>query len=61
VEAAVLTEPREEPKPLSSPYGPHHGHVDQAAGGADSSPFEDVPTGERREAAETEDRRSGRA
>ena len=27
-------------KDLNSPYGPQHGHVDEAAGGADSSPDE---------------------
>ena len=26
--------------PVNTPYGPQHGHVDEAAGGADSSPFE---------------------
>jgi hypothetical protein len=30
----------------SSPYGPQHGHVDEAAGGADSSPLENVPSGD---------------
>jgi len=33
--------------PTNTPYGPHHGHVDEAAGGADSSPFETEPTGRR--------------
>jgi hypothetical protein len=37
---------------LSSSYGPQHGHVDEAAGGADSSPLEDVPDGEKKEEAE---------
>jgi len=32
---------------VNTPYGPHHGHVDEAAGGADSSPFETEPTGRR--------------
>ncbi len=41
---------------VSSPYGPQHGHVDDAAGGADSSPFEDVPSGEKKEAAAEEER-----
>jgi hypothetical protein len=40
---------------LSSPYGPQHGHVDEAAGGADSSPLEDVPSGQKAAAAETGD------
>ncbi len=37
--------------PLSTPYGPHYKGVDQAAGGADSSPLENEPTGEEREQA----------
>jgi hypothetical protein len=37
---------------LSSPYGPQPDQVDEAAGGADSSPLEDVPDGEKKEAAE---------
>jgi hypothetical protein len=37
--------------PLSSPYGPHYQGVDEAAGGADSSPLETEPTGEQREKA----------
>ena len=37
---------------LGSPYGPHPDGVDQAAGGADSSPLENVPTGERKQTAE---------
>lgn len=31
----------------TSPNGPQHGHVDEAAGGADSSPFEELPTSDR--------------
>ena len=42
---------RRDDRPLSSPYGPQHGHVDEAAGGADSSPLETVPPGERKEKA----------
>lgn len=34
-----------------SPYGPHRGHVDEASGGADSSPFDNLPSDERRQAA----------
>ena len=37
---------------LGSPSGPQYGHVDEAAGGADSSPFETVPAGEQSDAAE---------
>jgi hypothetical protein len=33
--------------PVNTPYGPQHGHVDEAAGGADTSPFENEPTGRR--------------
>ena len=36
---------------VNTPYGPQEGHVDTAAGGADSSPYENQPSGERREAA----------
>lgn len=32
--------------PLSTPYGPHYKGVDEAAGGADSSPHETEPPGE---------------
>ena len=38
----------------SSPYGPPPAHVDEASGGADSSPFEDLPSGEKGPAAERE-------
>jgi len=31
----------------SSPYGPHPSHVDEASGGADSSPFETLSSDER--------------
>jgi hypothetical protein len=36
----------------SSPYGPQPEGVDEASGGADSSPFEAVPSGEKAPAAE---------
>lgn len=36
---------------LASPYGPQYGHVDEAAGGADSSPFETIQSGEKLEEA----------
>jgi hypothetical protein len=38
--------------PLSdaSPYGPQHGHIDEASGGADSSPFESMSSDERADA-----------
>ncbi|HVL15907.1 MAG TPA: hypothetical protein VM529_25265 [Gemmata sp.] len=43
----------------ASPYGPHPRGVDEAAGGADSSPHEAQPTGERLDRAEDE-RQKGR-
>lgn len=45
--------------PPASPYGPHPRGVDEAAGGADSSPYETEPTGGRKQKAD-EDRRTGR-
>jgi hypothetical protein len=33
--------------PISSPYGPHPCNVDEASGGADSSPFETLSSEER--------------
>lgn len=44
------TNPGENP-PLSSPYGPQYRQVDEAAGGADSSPYENVPSGEKEQHA----------
>jgi hypothetical protein len=38
----------------SSPYGPQPEQVDEAAGGADSSPFEAQPSGEKAPAAEAD-------
>jgi hypothetical protein len=38
--------------PPSTPYGPHPHGVDEAAGGADSSPYETASSGERQEIAE---------
>ena len=46
--------------PPASPYGPQPHGVDEAAGGADSSPYENEPTGERRQKAE-DDRRNNRS
>ena len=45
--------------PPATPYGPHPHGVDEAAGGADSSPHENEPTGERKDAAD-ENAREGR-
>lgn len=42
----------EAPPTLTSPTGPHEGQVDEAAGGADSSPLEDVPSGEQQRRAQ---------
>jgi hypothetical protein len=36
----------------SSPYGPYPEGIDEASGGADSSPFENLPSGEKAPAAE---------
>jgi len=52
-------EPDDAKTPPASPYGPHPRGVDEAAGGADSSPFETEPTGERKQKADAE-RRAGR-
>ncbi len=46
--------------PLSTPYGPHYKGVDEAAGGADSSPLENEPTGEDRERKAADERGKGR-
>ena len=40
-----------EGEPLNSPYGPQRGHVDEAAGGADSSPRETEAAGEREDSS----------
>jgi len=32
---------------MTSPYGPQHGHIDDASGGADSSPLESMSSDER--------------
>jgi hypothetical protein len=41
----------DERMPLSTPYGPQYRGVDEAAGGADSSPYEDLPSGQKGTAA----------
>lgn len=38
---------------VRSPYGPHHGQVDESAGGADSSPAEALSSEERHEGQQT--------
>ncbi len=47
--------------PLSTPYGPQFRGVDEAAGGADSSPLDNEPTGEERERTAAHERYMGRA
>jgi len=42
---------RDHRPPDSSPYGPQPHGIDVAAGGADSSPFENEPSGDKAEAA----------
>ncbi|MDB5309252.1 MAG: hypothetical protein JWO38_3454 [Gemmataceae bacterium] len=44
-------DPGREPDKPTSPYGPHRGRVDEAAGGADSSPYEATPSGEKADSA----------
>ena len=46
--------PDRDERPVSTPYGPHPHGVDEASGGADSSPFENQPSGEKGQAAERE-------
>ncbi len=43
---------------LNTPYGPHHGHVDDAAGGADSSPLDDLSSDERQAIADEAKRKN---
>jgi hypothetical protein len=49
-----MNNPRATDDTPAGPYGPHPRGVDEAAGGADSSPFENEPTGERVEKADEE-------
>lgn len=44
-------DPEREPDRPTSPYGPQHDRIDEAAGGADSSPYEATPSGEKTDAA----------
>jgi hypothetical protein len=56
-----VTNPRRSPDdhlPESTPYGPHPSDVDEASGGADSSPFENLPSGEKAPTAER-DKKAG--
>jgi hypothetical protein len=54
-----MSDPKHDRRTDSSPYGPHPEGVDEASGGADSSPFESLPSGEKGPAAERE-KRAGR-
>jgi hypothetical protein len=47
----------EDDRAPASPYGPHPRGVDEAAGGADSSPLDTESTDARREKAEEENRK----
>jgi hypothetical protein len=53
--------PKKDARPPSSPYGPQRGQVDEAAGGADSSPYETQPSGEKADAAAQESTRRKQA
>jgi len=44
----------EQRRELGSPYGPHPYGVDESAGGADSSPFENESTDEREQETDVE-------
>lgn len=54
---------RERPKDgaVSNPYGPQERGTDAAAGGADSSPYEDVPSGRKAGAADAPPQRKPRS
>lgn len=43
--------PNRGPDLPSSPYGPQRGRTDETSGGTDSSPYENVPSGEKAAAA----------
>jgi hypothetical protein len=51
---AIMSEPTRNRRTDASPYGPQPEGVDEAAGGADSTPFENLPSGEKGPAAECE-------
>jgi hypothetical protein len=56
-----MTDPtRDQREPDSSPYGPQPDGVDEASGGADSSPFENRPSGEKGPAADKEKKKGRR-
>lgn len=45
-------DPEREPDKPTSPYGPQNDLVDEAGDGADSSPYEATPSGEKTDAVE---------
>jgi hypothetical protein len=47
-----MSDPNRTRRTDASPYGPQPEQVDEAAGGADSTPFENAPSGEKAQAAE---------
>ena len=49
-----MSDPNRDRRTDASPYGPQPERVDEAAGGADSTPFENLPSGEKGPAAERE-------
>lgn len=51
---------RDKREPDSSRYGPQPEGVDAASGGADSSPLENVPSGEKARVAEGEEKKGQR-
>ena len=55
---ASASKKKGEPGEPARPYGPHG--VDEAAGGADSSPYDNEPTGEERQRRADADRSAGR-
>jgi hypothetical protein len=48
----AMSDPTRDRRIDASPYGPQPERVDEAAGGADSTPFETQPSGEKARAAE---------
>lgn len=56
----AATEKHESGRPPATPYGPQPLGVDEAAGGADSSPYDNEPTGETRQRRADDDRRKGK-
>ena len=53
------TDPPDPARDLGSPYGPQPDGADESAGGADSSPLDTEPTGERKDTADERNNRVG--